>query len=68
MARLKYRGEEIEIEYNTVGDYVMATYDNPPEYPDTFIEAVYYGDVNILPILSERDQDEIYELLNDYLY
>jgi hypothetical protein len=68
MARLKYRGEDIEVEYNTVGHYVMATYDNPPEYPDIFIDAVYYGDVNILPILNENDQDEIYELLNEYLY
>jgi len=68
MARLKYRGEEIEVEYSTVGHYVMATYDNPPEYPDHFIDAVNYGGVDILPILSESDQDEIYELLNDYLY
>jgi hypothetical protein len=68
MARLKYRGEEIEVEYNTVGTYIMATYDNPAEYPDTIIDAVYYNEVDILPILSERDQDEIYELLNEYLY
>ena len=68
MAQLKYRGEKIEVEYNTVGDYVAATNDNPAEYPDTFIDAVYYGDVDILPILNEYAIDEIYELLNDYLY
>ena len=68
MARLKYRGEEIEVEYNTVGAYMAATYDNPVEYPEAIIDAVYYNDVDILPILSESDQDEIYELLNDYLY
>ena len=68
MARLKYRGEEIEVEYNTVGDYIAATYDSPPEYPDTFIDAIYYNEVDILPILSERDQDEIHNLLLDYLY
>lgn len=68
MARLKYRGEEIEVEYSSYGHYTMATYDNPAEYPEHFIEAVNYGGVDILPILSQEDQDEIYELLNNYLY
>jgi hypothetical protein len=68
MARLKYRSEEIEVEYNTVGTYVMATYDNPAEYPDFEIDAVYYNGVDILPILSYEDQEEINELLTEYLY
>ena len=68
MAILKYRFEEIEVEYNTVGDYVPATYEQPAEWPETIIDAVYYKDVDIYPILSESDLDEIYELLNEYLY
>jgi hypothetical protein len=68
MAQLKYRGEEIEVEYSIEGEYIMATYDNPPEYPEHFIDAVNYGGVDILPILSESDQDDIYDLLIDYLY
>ena len=65
---IKYRGEKVVIEYNTYGHYSPATYNDPAEYPDHTIEAVYYKDVDILPILSYDDQEEINELLIDYLY
>jgi hypothetical protein len=68
MATLKYRDEEIEVGYTTYGRYIPATHDNPPEYPDHFVETVYYKDVDIFPILSYEDKDEINELLIDYLY
>lgn len=69
MARITYRnGEEVEIKYNLYGKYIPAMYDTPAEYPDVLIEAVYYKEVNILPILSYGDQEEINELLIDYLY
>lgn len=68
MARLKYRSEEIEVEYNKIGEYIAQTYDSPAEYPDFEIDAVYYNGVDILPILSYEDQEEINELLTEYLY
>lgn len=68
MARIKYRDEEIEVEYTLYGDYHAATYETAPEYPDVFIDAVYYNEVNILPLLSYKDQEEISETLIDYLY
>ena len=68
MARIKYREEEVEVEYNLYGTYIPATRECPEEYPDFEIDAVYYNGVDILPILSYEDQEEIDELLADYLY
>jgi hypothetical protein len=68
MAQLKYRFENIEVQYNTYGHYSPATHYEPPEYPEHVFEAIYYKEVDILPILSEKDQEEIYELLLDHLY
>jgi hypothetical protein len=68
MATLKYREAEVEIKYDTYGKYIPATQYDPPEYPDVEIYAVFYEGVDILPILSYKDQDEIYETLIDYLY
>ena len=65
---LKYREAEIEIKYDTFGKYISATQYDPPEYPDIEIYAVFYEGVDILPILSYVDQDEIYELLISELY
>ena len=68
MARIKYRDEEIEVEYNLYCDYFAATSDSQEEYPDVIIDAVYYNEVNILPLLSYEDQEEISETLIEYLY
>ena len=68
MVKLKYRFEEILVAYKTYGNYRMATREDPEEYPEVVIYEVYFNNVDILPILSETDQDEIYELLNEYLY
>lgn len=68
MAIIKYREEEVEVEYNLYGTYIPATREYPEEYPDAIVEAVYYNGVNILPILSYEDQEEINETLIDYLY
>ena len=68
MARIKYRDEEIEVEYNLYGDYFAATRDSQEEYPDVIIDAVYYNKVNILPLLNYEDQEEISETLIEYLY
>ena len=68
MAIIKYREEEVEVEYNLYGTYIPATREYPEEYPDAIVEAVYYNGVNILPILSYEDQEEISENLIEYLY
>ena len=39
---VKYRGEKLDIEYDVIGDYRMATYENPAEYPDIIITAINY--------------------------
>jgi hypothetical protein len=68
MATLKYKEAEVEVKYDTYGKYVPATWCDPPEYPDIEIHAVFYKGVDILPILSYEDQDEIYDSLIEYLY
>ena len=65
---LKYREAEIEIKYDIYGEYIPATWCDPSEYPDIELRGVFYKDVDILPILSYEDQDEIYELLISELY
>jgi len=68
MATLNYRDVEVEIKYDIYGKYVPSTWCDPAEYPDVEISAVFFKGVDILPILSYEDQDEIYELLNEHLY
>jgi hypothetical protein len=62
---VKYRGEKVEVEYDTYGSYSPATYDSPAEYPEFIINAVYYNDVDIMPILTESDLELITEELYD---
>jgi len=66
--RLQFRGEDIEVMYDEYGQYIAPTRDNPAEYPDVHITEVLYKDVDIMPILRDRDMEEVYELLLDELY
>lgn len=66
--RLQFRGEEIEVVYETYGEYMPPTRENPAEYPDIFITEVMYKGVDINPILGDGDVEEIYELLLDAIY
>jgi hypothetical protein len=68
MARIIYRDEEVDVEYNLYGAYIPATYENPEEYPDVIITQVYYKEIDILPLLNYEDQEEISENLIEYLY
>ena len=68
MARIIYRDEEVDVEYNLYGAHIPATYENPEEYPDVIITQVYYKEVDILPLLNYEDQEEISENLIEYLY
>jgi len=65
---LQFRGEEIEVTYETYGEYMPPTRENPAEYPDVYITEVMYKGVDIMPILGDADIDWIYELLIDKLY
>ncbi len=61
--RVKYRGDEVEVTYETYGSYSPATRFQPAEYPDIFIEDVEYQGVSIFKILSDNDIEEILESL-----
>lgn len=65
---LKFRGEDIEVVYETYGQYFHATRETPEEYPDIYITEVLYKDVDIQPILTDDDMEEVYELLLENLY
>ena len=52
MARIIYRDEEVDVEYNLYGAHIPATYENPEEYPDVIITQVYYKEVDILLLLK----------------
>jgi hypothetical protein len=66
--RLQFRGEDIEVVYDTYGEYMPPTRDNPAEYPDVHITEVLYKDIDIMPIFTESDMNLIYETLVDKLY
>ena len=66
--RLQFRGEEIEVVYETYGEYMPPTRENPAEYPDVYITEVLYKDIDIMPILGDADIDWIYELLLEEIY
>lgn len=65
---VKFRGEEIEVEYNLVGDYIAPSYEDRGEYPEVYIEAVYYNDVDVIRILTDDDLEDITELILENLY
>lgn len=62
MRTFNYRQEEVEVEYNTYDD-------GDKEYNhEIIIEAVYFNGVNILPIMSIADEDELKEEMYDKLF
>lgn len=65
---VKFRGEELEIEYDVYGHYSPATLEYPAEYPDVIINAVYYKGVDIYNILTESDIDDITNEIAEQLY
>jgi hypothetical protein len=65
---ITFRGEELEIEYNLIGDYIPTSCTSVGEYPEIELDAVYFGDCNIIPILRIEDLEEIKEIIIDQLY
>lgn len=66
--KLQFRGEEIEVVYETYGEYMPPTRENPAEYPDIFITEILYKGIDINPILGDGDVEEVYELLLEEIY
>jgi hypothetical protein len=65
---IQFRGEEIEVVHEQHGTYIAPTADTPAEYPNVIIYEINYNGVDVLPILSDSDVDEIHELLNNKIY
>ena len=65
---ITFRGEELEIEYNLIGDYIPSSCTSVGEYPEVEIDAVYFGVCNIMPILSIEELEEIKEIIIYQLY
>ena len=60
---VKYRGDEVEVTYETYGSYLPATRWQPEEHPEYYITDVEYQGVSIFNILSDNDIEEILESL-----
>ena len=65
---ITFRDEELEIEYNSIGDYIPSSCTSVGEYPEIEIDAIYFGVCNIMPILRIEDIEEIKEIIIYQLY
>jgi hypothetical protein len=65
---IRFRDEELEIEYNSIGDYIPSSCTSVGEYPEIEIDAIYFGVCNIMPILRIEDIEEIKEIIIYQLY
>jgi len=61
MRKFKYRGEFVEVDYQTIDD-------DPAYNPEIIINHVYYSEVDILPIMNESDELELKEEMYDKLF
>jgi hypothetical protein len=65
---ITFRDEELEVEYNSIGDYIPSSCTSVGEYPEIEIDAIYFGVCNIMPILRIEDIEEIKEIIIYQLY
>jgi hypothetical protein len=65
---ITFRGEELEVEYNSIGDYIPSSCTSVGEYPEVEIDAIYFGVCNIMPILNIEELEEIKEIIIYQLY
>ena len=61
---IDYHGTEITVEYEVSGKYYPATREQPEEFPEIEIIAIWYNGIDVLELL-EFDIDYINELLNE---
>ena len=52
---------QINVRYSVTGQQVSATLTDPAEWPEYELEAIYIGDIDILPQLSDEAQNAILE-------
>jgi hypothetical protein len=62
-----YLEVKLEVQYKIYGRYIPATLYDPAEYLEADIQKVLAGDVDIIDILTDKQLDDIYILLNDTL-
>jgi hypothetical protein len=65
---IRFRDEELEVEYNLIGDYIPSSCTSVGEYPEIEIDAIYFGVCNIMPILNIEELEEIKEIIIYQLY
>jgi hypothetical protein len=65
---IRFRDEELEVEYNSIGDYIPSSCTSVGEYPEIELDAIYFGVCNIMPILNIEELEEIKEIIIDQLY
>ena len=61
MENFKYRGEIVEVEYETIDD-------NPELNPEIVLHYVFYEGVDILPIMNQVDENELREEMYNQLF
>ena len=62
---VNYNGQDVVLVYIVDGKYIPATMTDPEELPEVEILEVEYKGVDIKPILTDCDLEELYQLLND---
>lgn len=65
---VSYRGEEVEVHYRSEGEYIPRSYECEGEYPDLIFDGVYYNDVDVLPLMSQSDVDELKDIMYNELF
>ena len=61
MEHFKYRGEIVEVSYETIDD-------DPELRPEIVLDSVYYNGTDILPIMNEVDCIELKEEMYNKLF
>lgn len=64
---IEYRGNFLEVEYETDNHFLEETLDNPAEYPQIEIIRIFYNETEVMELL-EHDIEYIHELLINKLF
>lgn len=67
---IDYNGTPLEVSGKVDGKHIMATLDQPEEHPEFIwqIVTVKGSDIDISDLLSQKQLDEIDELVNEKFY
>ena len=61
MEDFKYRWQVVSVDYETIDDDLELN-------PEIVIQAVYYNNVDILPIMNQVDENELKEEMYNQLF